>query len=82
MVCAVADVANPVGFSLGRRPPSFDLAELVGRKAEDARERCERDGFVVQVLDLGKTAAVTLDWHQNRIRLFTRRGRVERCHRG
>jgi hypothetical protein len=70
------------GFPLRRRPPTFDLAELVGRKTEDARERCERDGFQVQVIDLGKLSAVTLDLRPNRIRLHVRRGVVEDCHQG
>ncbi|WP_410606185.1 hypothetical protein [Amycolatopsis sp. lyj-109] len=70
------------GFPLERRSPSFDLAELVGRKTEDARARCERDGFHVQVVDLDKTVAVTLEYSPNRIRLVTRRGVVEDCHRG
>lgn len=67
---------------LERRPPSFDLDELVGRKAEEAKERCERQGFDVQVVDLDKTDYVTLDLRLNRIRLFARRGVVERCHQG
>ncbi len=71
-----------LGFPLRRRPPSFDLAELVGRKIEDARARCERDGFQVQVVDLGKPSAVTLDRRPNRIRLHVRRGVVEDCHQG
>ncbi|MEU4519655.1 hypothetical protein AB0F52_13180 [Amycolatopsis sp. NPDC024027] len=70
------------GFPLPRRPPSFDLAELVGRKTEDARERCERDGFQVQVIDAGTPSAVTLDLRPNRIRLHVRRGVVEDCHQG
>ena len=37
---------------LKRRQPSFDLAELIGRKTEDARQRCECDGFRVQVFFL------------------------------
>ncbi|QKV75512.1 hypothetical protein [Amycolatopsis sp. Hca4] len=63
------------------RQPTFDLAELVGRKTEDATERCERDGFQVQVID-GTTEAVTLELRPNRIRLTTRRGVVEDCHQG
>ncbi|MGW3964385.1 hypothetical protein ACWED2_31535 [Amycolatopsis sp. NPDC005003] len=70
------------GFPLDPRRPSFDLAELVGRKAEDASGRCERDGFHVQVVDLDKTMAVTLEHRPDRIRLFTRRGVVEDCHQG
>ncbi|HET6708378.1 hypothetical protein [Amycolatopsis sp.] len=65
-----------------RRRPSFDLAELVGRKTEDAQARCERDGFHVQGFDLDRHPWVTLDWSPNRIRLFTRRGVVEECHQG
>ncbi|WP_086846216.1 hypothetical protein [Amycolatopsis kentuckyensis] len=70
------------GSPFPRRLPSFDLAELVGRTTEDARQRCERDGFHVQVIDLDKTAAVTLEYHSNRIRLGVRRGVVEDCHQG
>ncbi|KDN21332.1 hypothetical protein [Amycolatopsis rifamycinica] len=65
-----------------RRQPSFDLAELVGRKIGDARERCERDGFHVQVVDLDRHPAVTLEWRPDRIRLAARRGVVEDCHQG
>jgi len=64
------------------RQPSFDLDELPGRKAGEARERCERDGFAVQVIDVGTTSAVTLEMRPHRVRLFVRRGVVERCHRG
>ena len=65
-----------------RRQPSFDLAELVGRKTEDAKARCEREGFPVQVVDRDHHPAVTLDRRPDRIRLFTRRGVVEDCHQG
>ncbi|WP_410574860.1 hypothetical protein [Amycolatopsis sp. cmx-4-61] len=64
------------------RRPSFDLAELVGRKVEDARARCERDGFQVQVFDLDRHPAVTLELNRNRIRLTARRGVVRDCHQG
>ncbi|WP_242546665.1 hypothetical protein [Amycolatopsis sp. MtRt-6] len=65
-----------------RRQPSFDLAELVGRKTEDVRERCARDGFQVQVIDLDRHPWVTLELNPHRIRLSTRRGVVEECHQG
>ena len=68
------------GFPLERRQPSFDLAELVGRKVEDAKARCERDGFRVEVLD--QHTWVTLELDPNRIRLSARRGVVEDCHQG
>jgi len=67
---------------LKRREPSFDLEELPGTKVAAARERCERDGFDVQVIDLEKTSARTLEFRPNRIRLLARRGVVERCHQG
>jgi len=67
-------------FRLERRRPSFDLGELIGRNAEEAKERCEREGFDVQVVDAEKTSAITLEWRSNRIRLFVRRG--EDCHQG
>ncbi|MGW4057576.1 hypothetical protein ACWEGE_04820 [Amycolatopsis sp. NPDC004747] len=67
---------------LERRLPSFDLAELIGRKTAEARARCERDGFRVQVVDLDRASGVTLDWRPDRIRLETRRGLVEDCHQG
>jgi hypothetical protein len=67
---------------LKRRQPSFDLAELVGRKTEEARHRCERDGFQVEVLDLDRPAGVKLNWCPDRVRLTTRRGVVEDCHQG
>ncbi|GHG24955.1 MULTISPECIES: hypothetical protein [Amycolatopsis] len=70
------------GFPFDRRKPSFDLAELVGRTTEDARERCERDGFLVQVVDLERNPWVTLELKPNRIRLTVRRGVVEDCHQG
>jgi hypothetical protein len=70
------------GFPFERRSPSFDLAELIGRKTEDARQRCERDGFQVQVFDLDRHPAATLELNPNRIRLTTRRGVVEDCHQG
>ena len=70
------------GLPLERRQPTFDLSELVGRKAEDATARCERDGFHVQVIDLAKMVAVTLEYSPNRIRLSVRRGVVEDCHQG
>ncbi|MGW3996728.1 hypothetical protein ACWEF6_24850 [Amycolatopsis sp. NPDC004772] len=68
------------GFPLERRQPSFDLAELVGRKTEDAKARCERDGFQVELLD--QHSKVTLELNPNRIRLTVRRGLVEDCHQG
>ncbi|ADJ43571.1 hypothetical protein AMES_1747 [Amycolatopsis mediterranei S699] len=70
------------GFPLELRPPSFDLAELVGRKTDEATARCERDGFQVQVFDIEKPSAVTLELRRNRIRLHVRRGVVEDCHQG
>ncbi|MFB9688589.1 hypothetical protein [Amycolatopsis plumensis] len=70
------------GFPFERRRPSFDPAELIGRKTEDARQRCEREGFEVQVADLGRRSWVTLELKPNRIRLTVRRGVVEDCHQG
>lgn len=69
--------------------PSFDLAELVGRLPEDAKHRCEADGFVVQVVDLdwleahnkGRTP-MTADLRVNRIRLMVRSGRVISARQG
>ncbi|MGW5744229.1 hypothetical protein [Amycolatopsis sp. NPDC003861] len=68
------------GFPLERRQPSFDLTELIGRKTEDAKARCERDGFQVELLD--QHSKVTLELNPNRIRLTVRRGLVEDCHQG
>lgn len=65
-----------------KRAPSFDLDELVGKPVDEARERCERDGFDVQVVDVEKTSAVTLELRTNRVRLFARRGVVERWSQG
>lgn len=65
-----------------KREPSFDLAELSGCRVDDARQRCELDGFVVQVVDLDANPAVTLDLRPNRIRLMARKGRVVDVHQG
>ncbi|MEC3981403.1 hypothetical protein [Amycolatopsis sp. H20-H5] len=64
------------------REPSFELAELLGRPADEARRRCEEDGFFVQIVDLGRTDALTLDLRLDRIRLLTRHGKVERVSPG
>jgi hypothetical protein len=58
------------------RKPSFDLTELVGLPANEARERCEVDGFIVQIIDSDRTNAMTLDYNRNRIRLIVRHGNV------
>jgi len=59
-----------------RRKPSFDLAELVGHSASEAKDRCEAAGFKVQVIDLDRTNAITLDYNPERIRLMIRYGKV------
>jgi hypothetical protein len=65
---------------IGGRQPSFDLEELIGQPADEARRRCEDDGFVVELFDLDQAPAARLDYNPRRIRLLTRRGRVEDAH--
>lgn len=61
----------------GDRAPSFALSELVGSRVDEARAKCEADGFQVEVVDREGHGAVTLDHRPNRIRLYARRGKVE-----
>ncbi|MGY6654406.1 hypothetical protein ACXIZN_19745 [Amycolatopsis sp. TRM77291] len=66
----------------GERTPSFALSELVGSRVDEARSKCEADGFQVEVVDLEGHGAVTLDHRPNRIRLYVRRGKVEEARAG
>jgi hypothetical protein len=65
-----------------KREPSFDLRELSGCGVDEAKRRCEMDGFSVEVIDLDKNAYVTLDLRPNRIRLKTRKGHVIEARQG
>jgi hypothetical protein len=65
-----------------KRKASFDLTDLIGRAVADAQQRCEADGFDVQVLDLEKHPALTLEFRPNRVRLMTRHGKVEEVLQG
>ncbi|MFD6070168.1 MULTISPECIES: hypothetical protein [Amycolatopsis] len=66
----------------GDRAPSFALSELVGSRVDEARGKCEADGFQVEVLDLDRPGAVTLERRSDRIRLRVRRGKVEEARVG
>ncbi|WP_410649251.1 hypothetical protein [Amycolatopsis sp. cmx-4-54] len=61
----------------GARVPSFALSELVGSRVDEARSKCEADGFQVEILDLDRPGAVILNLRADRIRLRVRRGTVE-----
>jgi len=65
-----------------KREASFDLSDLIGLAVADAQRKCEDDGFVVQLLDLDKHHAITLDYNANRVRLMNRQGIVRRVHQG
>lgn len=64
------------------RKPSFDLTELSGYPEREAKERCESEGFTVQLLDLGQSSTASLDYRPGRIRLLTRHGKVVEARQG
>lgn len=65
-----------------KRKASFDLTDLIGLAVADAQRKCEDDGFDVQVLDLDKHQAMTLDFRPNRVRLMIRHRKVEEVSQG
>lgn len=67
---------------LPKREPSFDLAELSGCQVDVAQQRCEQDGFTVQVVDIDAHPSVTLDLRPNRIRPTVRKTRVVEARQG
>jgi hypothetical protein len=60
----------------------IDLNALAGRSVADAVGRLESDGFSVQVLDLDTNPMVTMDYREDRMRVWHRCGTVDHVTHG
>ncbi|TWP48330.1 hypothetical protein FKR81_29010 [Lentzea tibetensis] len=61
---------------------TFDLSTLSGRPVADAVGRLESDGYDVQVLDLDTNPMVTMDFREDRMRVWHRGGVVDHVTNG